>query len=340
MAEPARTNQPAAPQTRTKPGPVRWVIAIVLLALAGWAGWHTYRVFGQRSVVNHIDELGGMVIYDYQDPENRDANSTGPSFIASVLGDDYAHDIVDVNLSVTERKSLADEDLEKVSQLPAVHTLSASKGIEITDEGLSVLAKLPRLKRLTLSQFSQVTDDGLAVLAKLPELRELRLISLPKITDAGLRHLAELTKLEKLQISNCPINGSGWKNLQTKSLIELDASTCQINDAALEHLSGASELAELTLAQNKITGAGVAHLKSLPKLIRLRLGQNPLDPAAAVPALKTLTSLELLTMGETAISRQEGQELSKALPKCDITIKDGNYNPEEKKWDFESQTGG
>jgi len=186
----------------------------------------------------------------------------------------------------------------------------------------------------------QVTDDGLAVLARLPELRELRLSTLPKITDEGLRPLAELTKLEKLQINGCPINGSCWKSLQTKALTELDASTCQINDAALEHLSGASELAELTLAQNKITGAGLAHLKSLPKLIRLRLGQNPLDPAAAVPALKTLTSLELLTMGETAIGRQEGQELSKALPNCDITIKDGNYNPEEKKWDFESQTGG
>jgi Leucine-rich repeat (LRR) protein len=338
MAEPARTTPPAAPKPRSKPGPVRWGIAIVLLALAAWAGWHSYRVFGQRSVVNHIDELGGMVMYDYEDPEDRDAKAGGQSFIASILGPDYAHDIVNVNLSVTEKKSLTDEDLKKVSQLTAVHTLEA-KGSEITDDGLSALANMPRLRKLRLSQFSQVTDAGLAVLARLPELRELQLVSLPKITDDGLRHLAELTKLEKLQINGCPINGSSWKNLQSKALVELDASSCQINDAALENLSGASELADLSLAQNKITGSGLSHLKGLPKLIRLRLSQNPLDPAAAVPALKTLTGLELLTMGETPIGRKEGEELSKTLPKCDITIKDGNYNPDEGKWDFETKTG-
>jgi Leucine-rich repeat (LRR) protein len=338
MAEPARTPPPPAPKARAKPGPIRWTIAIVLLALAAWAGWHTYRVFAQRSIVQHIDDLGGMVEYDYQVPENRDT-AASQSFIASILGDDYAHDIVNVNLSVTEKKSLSDDDLKKVSQLSAVRSLSASKGIEITDDGLLALAKMSRLQKLTLSQFSQVTDEGLAVLAQLPELRELRLLNLPKITDEGLRHLAELTKLDKLQINGCPINGSGWKSLQAKSLVELDASMCQINDAALEHLSGASQLGELSLAQNKITGAGLSHLKGLPKLTTLRLGDNPLEPAAAIPALKTLTGLELLTMRNTPIGRNDGEELSQALPKCDITIKDGNYNPEDGKWEFEIPTG-
>jgi Leucine-rich repeat (LRR) protein len=338
MAEPARTTPPAAQHARKKPGPVRWAIAIVLLALAAWAGWHTYRVFGQRSVVNHVDELGGMVMYDFEDPDNRDANSTGPSFIAGILGNDYAHNIVNVNLSVTERP-LTDEDLQKVSKLSAVRTLQVSKAKEVTNDGLAALAKMPSLRTLSLSSFPQVTDEGLAVLARLPELRELKLTSLPKVTDEGLRFLAELTKLEKLEINGCPINGSCWKNLPPKSLTLLDASDCQINDAALENLSGASELTELSLAQNKITGTGLEHLKGLAKLTRLRLGKNPLDPAAAVPALKTLTSLEMLTMGESPIGRKEGQELSTALPKCDITISDGsNYNPDVGKWDFEAQS--
>jgi hypothetical protein len=338
MAEPARTTPPAAPKPRAKPGPVRWAIAIVLLALAAWAGWHTYRVFGQRSVVNHIDELGGMVMYDFEDPVDRDAKSE-QSFIASILGNDYAHDIVNVNLSVTEKKSLTDEDLKKVSQLSAAHTLEASKGSEITDDGLLALANMPRLRKLRLSQFSQVTDAGLAVLSRLPELRELQLISLPKITDEGLSHLAELKNLEQLTINGCPINGTCWKNLQSKSLTMLDASTCQINDAALEHLSGASELVELSLAQNKITGAGLSHLKGLPKLMRLRLSENPLDPAAALPALKSLSSLEMITLsGVSTIGRKEGEELAKALPKCDITITGGSYNPED-GWSFEGQTG-
>jgi Leucine-rich repeat (LRR) protein len=177
------------------------------------------------------------------------------------------------------------------------------------------------------------------VLSRLPELRELQLISLPKITDEGLSHLAELKNLEQLTINGCPINGTCWKNLQSKSLTMLDASTCQINDAALEHLSGATELVELSLAQNKITGAGLSHLKGLPKLMRLRLSENPLDPAAALPALKSLSSLEMITLsGVSTIGRKEGEELAKALPKCDITITGGSYNPED-GWSFEGQTG-
>src|SRR5687768_15265998 len=181
MAEPARINPPAPSRARSKPGPVRWTIAIVLLALAAWAGWHTYKVFGQRRVAQYIDDIGGMVAYDFEDPESRDAKSSGPSFIASVLGNDYAHDIVDVNLSVTERDALTDEDLQKVSGLSAVRTLAISKGKEVTNDGLAALANMPGLRKLSLSNFPQVTDEGLAVLARLPELRELKLTTLPKI---------------------------------------------------------------------------------------------------------------------------------------------------------------
>jgi hypothetical protein len=337
MPEPNPARAPAPSNPRSRPGPFRWAIAIVLLVLAAWAGWHTYRVFGQRSVVEHIDELGGMVTYDFEDtdPEYREAREKGAGLIASVLGNDYTHDIVEVNLRTTDG-AISDEDLRKVSELSSVRKLSISNAAEVTDEGLAFLAGMPRLERLTLSKLPQVTDEGLSVLSRLPELRELQLASLPKITDEGFRHAAELANLQKVIINNCAINGSGWQYVQPKSLTWVEAISCQINDEALKHLADASQLEELSVSLNKIRGTGLAQLQNLGKLARLRLAENPLDPAEAVPHLTTLTSLEMLNLRGTPIDRKAGETLSQALPKCDITITGASYEPgegeEEGKW--------
>lgn len=334
-AHPSNTAPP--PESRSRPGPLRWGIAIVLLALAAWAGWHTYRVFQQRSVVEHIDDLGGVVTYDfdYIDPDNRQDRPSGPNPIASLLGNDYTQQIVEVNLS-SSAGTLSDEDLKRVASLSGLRALSISNGGEITDEGLELLGRMPNLERLRLIKFANVTDAGLAVLASLPELRKLELVSLPKISDEGLQHLADLHNLRDLTISDCQIDGSGWQHVNSPGLRLMETTMCQVNDEALQHLAGASALEELSVAQNQIRGPGLSHLKGLPKLTRLRLGENPLEPVAAVPNLKELTTLELLTLSGTPLDREAGKELAQALPKCDITITEGSYDPEEGKWDFES----
>jgi Leucine-rich repeat (LRR) protein len=338
MPAPNPSSAAPPPKPRSRPGPVRWAIAVVLLGLAAWAGWHTYRVFQQRGVVEHIDDLGGVVTYDfdYIDPDNRENRPDGPNPIASLLGNDYTQDIVEVNLRSSDRGALNDEDLEQITSLPELRKLSISNGGEITDEGLEHLARIPKLERLSLIKFSNVTDAGLAVLASLPELRTLELVALPKISDKGLEHLAELENLRELTISNCKINGSGWQYVTAPGLRLIETTMCQVNDAALKHVADAQALEELSVMQNQIKGAGLSHLKGLSKLARLRLGENPLDPSAAVPNLKELTSLELLNLRGTPVDREAGKELAQALPKCDITIDDGWYDPEFGKWDYEA----
>jgi Leucine-rich repeat (LRR) protein len=109
-----------------------------------------------------------------------------------------------------------------------------------------------------------------------------------------------------------------------------------MNDDALKYLADASALEELSVGQNQIKGSGLSQLKSLPKLVWLRLGENPLDTAVAVTNLKQLTNLQLLNLRGTAIDREAAKELSQALPKCDITIDGASYNPETAKWDYEA----
>jgi hypothetical protein len=333
---PESTPVRAAPP-RKRPGPIRWGIAIVLIALAAWAGWHTFRVFQQRNVVAHIDELGGVVTYDYDyfDPEDRENKPPPKSALANVLGDDYTQSVVEVNLSGSG-ESLTDDDLEKLSSLGAMRKLSISNGRDITDDGLKHLAKMPNLEWLVLSKFENVTDDGLAVLESLPELKKLELHGLPEITDKGLAHLAELANLRELRITSCKIDGSGWQHLDAPGLKVIEASICNVNDEGLKHVAGVKSLEELSVMQNQIKGPGLAHLKALSNLVTLRLGENPLDPSTAIPNLKELTSLELLNLQGTKLDREAGKELAAALSKSDIRIDDGWYHGEEGKWEYET----
>jgi hypothetical protein len=300
----------------------------VLLILAGWAGWHAYRAYVQRSIKQYIEEQGGAFAYDFE------SRAGQPGMVASVLGNDYTHDIVEATLRKNDRSSITDEDLKKASALWALERLTISNGAEITDEGLAALAEMPKLRILRLGKLAQVTDVGMAVLARLPGLSELVLSDMPKITDATLEHAAGLENLTKVTINNCRINGSGLQHLKSAGLVYLDATSCDLNDDALEHLAGAAELDELAASQNKIRGPGLAHLKGLSKLTKLRLAENQLEQTSSVANLKAIESLEILNLSGTPIDRKGGEELSQALPKCDITITDGSYDPDEGKWRF------
>jgi hypothetical protein len=331
------SNAHPAPPPRSRPGAFRWGLAIVLLVLAGWTGWQAYRAHAQRSIREYIEEQGGAVAYDYESRE-LDREASQPGTIAGILGNDYTQDIVEATLRNTDRSSITDDDLTKVSTLSALEKLSISNGAEVTDEGLAALAGMPKLRILKLVRFAQVTDAGMAVLAKLPALRELELIEIPKISDGALEHAAALENLKKVTINKCRINGSGLQHIKPGGLVYVDATSCDLNDEALKHLAGAADLDELAASENKIRGTGLAHLKGLTKLTKLRLAQNPLEPTTALANLKALESLEILNLSETPIDRKGGEELSQALPKCDITITGGNYDPEDDggKWRFGS----
>jgi hypothetical protein len=326
----------ASPKPRNRPGVFRWTVAIVLLALAAWAGWQSYKAFDQRSIVEHVEDLGGVVYYDYEDPANRQRGISRPGVVAGWLGRDYSHDIVEVNLRTSERSGLSDDDVQKLKGLSALRRLTISQGNEITNEGLALLGKLTRLEKLTLVRLPQVDNAGLSVLARLPELREVELVSFPKISDDVLRHTGELENVHSVSFGNCPIDGTGWQHIKGLPLRVVAAEACEVSDEALAQLAEIKTLEELSLSKNKIRGPGLAHLRGLDKLTTLRLGNNPLDVESALPHLKALASLETLNLMGVSLPEEKAKELSTALPKCDITVEGGSYDPEEGKWFFDA----
>ena len=82
---------------------------------------------------------------------------------------------------------LNDADLETLSQLPGITSLSLTANPEITDAGLGKLASMKRLEHLFLED-TAVTDAGLKPLEKMRSLKELNLRG-TAVTDTGAKQL-------------------------------------------------------------------------------------------------------------------------------------------------------
>jgi hypothetical protein len=334
MAQP--TQGSTVPDARSKPGAFRWGLAIILSALAIWLGLLSWRAYRQRSAVAKVEELGGLVYYDYEgNPADPSRKRSGPGVVGNALGRDFTNHVVKVNLRTGAKEGLTDDDLEVLSGMPAVRELSITNANQVTDEGLAILADFDELEKLTLIKFPQLTNEGLAFLAELSDLRELELIATPKITNQGLEPVGQLKNLHAFTTSGFKIDGSIWKQLSGCPLKSVTAAECELTDDALATLAEMETLEQVSLPQNKIRGPGLAQLKGL-KLTSLVLGHNPLEDSA-IPHLKALTSLETLNLVGTPISKETGQELAKALPKCQISITVGTYDPEDGKWDFDDE---
>lgn len=130
-----------------------------------------------------------------------------------------------------------------------------------------------------------MTDELLVRLKELPRLRELDLGVTKTLTEAGIAHLGKLPALEKLQLSSVNTEGAG------------------LGDAALEAVSHAHSLTDLSIAECGTTDAGARHLERMPQLTRLSLYQEGrlTDAAlASVAKLKQLKHLDLSSYVATA----------------------------------------
>jgi len=104
--------------------------------------------------------------------------------------------------AVNAINQMADDDLEKLSQLDQVTSLDFSGAQFITDKGLEHLARMPQLRELRLSQYpgGRVTDRGLEVLQSLRELRVFEICWQSGITDNGISHLRHCDQLEAVDL--------------------------------------------------------------------------------------------------------------------------------------------
>ncbi|HUW18604.1 MAG TPA: hypothetical protein VMW16_04815 [Sedimentisphaerales bacterium] len=167
------------------------------------------------------------------------------------------------------------------------------------ESGLQHLAGLKKLKFLTLPPLVRTEQFG--YLAGLPSLETLCFCG--AVTEARLAHIGRLTWLTQLsmaQSNQC----DGLEHL--KNLKSLRCLVVAVDNPALynrlAHITGLSELEELSLWYSQMPDEGLVHLSALKKLKKLYLSRATAVTDAGVVHLKDLKSLELLDLPTHAVT--------------------------------------
>ena len=168
---------------------------VLLTVLCVWLAVTVNRARKQREAVAAIEELGGVVYYDFQVDNSRGllrAKLPGPKWLRELVGDEYFVSVHFVDLGNTQ---VTDAQLEHLKGLSNLQALVLDR-TQVTDAGLEHLKGLTNLQTLSLRN-CRITGAGLEHLKGLTNLQSLNLRD-TRITDAGLVHLKGLTNLEWL----------------------------------------------------------------------------------------------------------------------------------------------
>ena len=167
----------------------RWPLLLLLPLLIPcvWFVMKMEHAAKQKAVVEELENLGGLVWYDYQfeadgAPSSKDPQPPGPFWLRRLLGDDFFINVTKLDLRQTE---VGDAGLAHLNALADLESLTL--GERAGDVGLEHLKGLPLLHTLNL-RATRVTDAGLVHLQALPHLRSLDLRD-TRVTDAGLQEL-------------------------------------------------------------------------------------------------------------------------------------------------------
>lgn len=185
-------------EATTQPKPkLRWYqyrlahlfIFVTICAIpCSWFACRVARAKRQQAVVKAIEDLGGLVRYDY---ERHDTHQDG----------------WDDNL-----ESYVDPDFWKITEPPGPVWLRNLVGVDFLADVVTVKLRQDLSSREGARPV--VTDDWIQEhIARLTKLEVLWLTN-AQITDAGLVHLQGLTKLEELDLNRAHVTDEGVKKLQ------------------------------------------------------------------------------------------------------------------------------
>jgi hypothetical protein len=188
------------------------VLVIAVAMPCSWLAVGIKKAKDQREVVKQLEELRGLVGYDWQGDENGNgiigARPPGPQWLRWFLLDDFFSEATSIYFY---RKPVDDTGMEFLRGLQELQEVNISE-TRVTDNGLECLIGLTRLQNLWLAT-TQVTDAGLEKLRGLPQLKALSLDN-TKVTDAGLEHLSGLRQLQYLYLNGTNVTDAGVTKLQ------------------------------------------------------------------------------------------------------------------------------
>ncbi|MBN2590118.1 MAG: hypothetical protein JXA96_09660 [Sedimentisphaerales bacterium] len=208
--------------------------------------------------------------------------------------------------------NFTDDGLAYLKDIPSLRILDAGASHIWTDEALKHIAKINNLEALDLNWSENITDDGIAVLAELKSLKKLN-ISKSKVTDIGLSYLKNLKTLDYLTLPPRGISDTGLTYLgQLSNLKHLDVSRVHYVDPKMDvgyyTDKGVAELAkcklleELTIGSIGMTDEAMSDIAKLTNLKQLFLFGCSNVTSKGMQKLKTLKSLQNLSIYETNIT--------------------------------------
>lgn len=169
----------------------------------------------------------------------------------------------------------------------------------IRDEDLPPIERLGSIRHLWFDE-TRVTD---AVMPRIGRLHRLESLGLTRtaLTDKGVHELARLRNLKFLSIAKTEVSDAGMREVaRLKNLEILFAGTWG------------------RPANESVSDTGVACLSELPRLSILGLeGYGITD--RSIETLKKMKSLQTVNFSSTAVSQQGVDELTLALPGCEVS---------------------
>jgi serine/threonine protein kinase/Leucine-rich repeat (LRR) protein len=192
------------------------------------------------------------------------------------------------------------------------------------------LTKLPELEDLYLSDLKNADLAAEAV----STLSGLTFISFKTsdLTATGVEHLTALKSLGSLRLVGCSsLNDASLSPLtRFPCLHTLDLSRSSVTDSGLVHIGRHPGLQSVTLdGCRQITSEGVKHLAEMPMLRMLDMRLTSLDDTAAAP-LRQISSLRLLDLRNSGMTRVGVEEIQRGLPRCAILWDEGIVFPDPK----------
>ena len=275
-----------------------------LLLLTGLAcvflGTVVQRARNQRMSVKSIQELGGQVVYDFQQ-KVMDENSlvvaelrktlrakgdgkrrsmfaaheeahkasaaipqspNVPSWLRRLTGDEVFQQVVTVtfHFGLDDERLLSASDLRALSGFPNLETLSII-GPGIDDASVADFEALKSLKNLRL-QGTDVTDAAVEIIASMTNLQSLVLAD-SYITDESMSLVSQLRNLEQLDLSGTIVGDDGIGEIQSlDKLKRLSIRHTAVTDAGLAHLSKLNALQFLDCGGTRTTTQAVFELEN------------------------------------------------------------------------------
>ena len=219
-------------------------------------------------------------------------------------------------------------DLEVLTQLVAITTVSLRGQTQIDDAAMPTIAKLSTVKVLDLGVCVQITSKGIEAIRLMPELQDINLERTAFDNDA-IGFLRETPKLKRIRLARTSLGDSAMTSLKDETQLELlDMAHVSgnegVTDVGLLQLSGLTKMRSLRIWGSQITDEGLKAVKDMKDLRVLSVE----DAYVVGPGLEYIGGLSKLTelkFFQTYLTPDSLKHLSelKALKKLGLRLNVG-----------------